>query len=208
MPTTITAATPLKAAAAAFVFAVASGHLISCAPPETAVVQAPARATVIMEGAERCGARMRMVQHVDAEFCIDTYEWPGFEDHPELVGFEHAERICSRRGARLCSEREWERACRGLEGSLYPYGDQYTPGTCATESAQPTLAGMHNTCRSSFGVYDLSGNAAEWVQGALLKGGDAQADAFSSRCGARRTEREPSGPTFRGVRCCKELSTM
>lgn len=138
-------------------------------------------------------------------FCVDVYEAPGFDQAPEASTIDEAIALCSRRGARLCSEREWERACRGPDGLRYPYGDTFRDGVCRTGARTVGPAGHLNHCRSGYGVYDLSGNAAEWVQGGLLKGGDFAADEFAARCGARALSDASDAPGHRGVRCCKDL---
>src|SRR5215216_1879284 len=49
----------------------------------------------------------------------------GFEQHPVTVEtWQGASAYCSARGARLPTEAEWERAARGAEGRLYPWGDE------------------------------------------------------------------------------------
>lgn len=141
-------------------------------------------------------------------FCIDVYEAPGFDAPPREATLADAARLCSRRGARLCTEREWERACRGPDGMRYPYGDTYYAAACQTGAEAPVVTGHRNSCRSGYGVYDASGNAAEWVQGGLLKGGDASADEFASRCGARALPGGTGAPVIHGVRCCKDLGAV
>ncbi len=75
-------------------------------------------------------------------------------------------------GARLCSEREWERAARGADGRLFPHGDALLAGdanydaTYATDDAQMGLdeVGSFPNDRSPFGVFDLAGNVTEWLE--------------------------------------------
>ncbi len=140
------------------------------------------------------------------DVCVALYEAPGFGAPPAPYALEQANDLCAQTGARLCSEAEWVAACRGPVGSLYPYGDTFDPYACVTEAEAPLASGMRNRCRSGFGIYDMSGNAAEWVQGGLLKGGAFDADSFSARCGARETPGQALAPTaaLTGVRCCRE----
>lgn len=37
---------------------------------------------------------------------------------------------CKNAGKRLCSREEWVRACRGDQGTKFPYGNEYRPGAC------------------------------------------------------------------------------
>lgn len=76
-----------------------------------------------------------------------------------------------RPGARLCSEREWERAARGGDGRRYPHGDAIAAGdACARDphgperTGGPCPAGAHPRSRSVFGVDDLAGNVWEWTR--------------------------------------------
>jgi len=97
-------------------------------------------------------------------------------------------------GARLCTDREWERAGRGADGRLYPHGDHLglddanidlTYGK-RSETAGPDVVGSHPTSRSPFGVDDLSGNAGEWTVDPLhgdapvLRGGAFFMDPISA----------------------------
>jgi formylglycine-generating enzyme required for sulfatase activity len=77
-------------------------------------------------------------------------------------------------GARICTDREWERAARGADDRRFPAGnadpgptDACTRGTYGGDAqrARPCAAGTHPATRSPFGVDDLTGNEWEWVAG-------------------------------------------
>jgi formylglycine-generating enzyme required for sulfatase activity len=74
-------------------------------------------------------------------------------------------------GARLCSNREWERAARGADDRSFPSGDVLYPGDAnydetygrVPENFGPDEVGTHPISDSPFGVSDLAGNVWEYV---------------------------------------------
>jgi hypothetical protein len=83
-------------------------------------------------------------------------------------GYAEAEAACAARGAgfRLCTAAELEAACAGVDGRDYPYGDAFEPMTCngvERGEGQPVPTGGLAACSSADGLFDLSGNVAEWT---------------------------------------------
>lgn len=153
-----------------------------------------------------CGGESQHVAWENLAFCIDRHPIPGFNQPPRLVlRHEDAREACAARGMRLCTRKEWRRACMGPGGLRYPYGERFDPYACATRAMGIRPSGSQLRCRSAYGVYDLSGNAWEWTHNALVMGGGDQADAFEARCASQRDPRMLDEPVGAAVRCCRSL---
>jgi hypothetical protein len=124
-------------------------------------------------------------------FCMDRYEAPNLPGELPfaLQTAGDGETWCSERRKRLCTEDEWVRACQGPNGWRYPYGDEHRESACnddrrwitvhwdllarwpsqvaideAKRLFQADPSGTRAACKSEEGVYDLTGNVAEWVR--------------------------------------------
>ncbi len=148
-------------------------------------------------------------------FCVDEYEYPNQAGTPPKVAvtWEEARSLCESAGKRLCTEEEWEKACKGPGNARFPYGTPYDADACNTETAQGqdrTLAasGSFQRCRSGYGVVDLSGNVAEWTSTRFdaadftHKGGAFDRPDYTSRCSARKNGAPAERSDSVGFRCC------
>jgi len=143
-----------------------------------------------------------------AAFCIDVYEYPNQRGTQPLVGVSWADgqRLCEERGRRLCTEAEWEKACKGPSALRWPYGDTFDAIACNTEdeAGDPRAlgpSGRSAKCRSGFGVMDLSGNVSEWTQEKVMKGGSYASSDYAVRCSARKSTSGAKTSEV-GFRCC------
>jgi hypothetical protein len=136
---------------------------------------------------------------------------------------------CANAGKSLCSGARWRAACGGADDLTYPYGDGYEAGRCngfraGRGDVVPTGGfidgritdegeNVADGCVGPFGVYDQSGNLAEWTSdrslgGARrgLLGGSFRSNASGLTC---LTENEDAAPETTdeafGFRCCVEL---
>ncbi len=143
-------------------------------------------------------------------YCIDIFEYPNKRGAPPMaaVGWADAKRLCESTGKRLCSEAEWEKACKGPTSTKWPYGSGFDANACNTEdeSGDPRAvapAGKYARCRSGFGVQDLSGNVSEWTAEKLIKGGSFASSDYAVRCSARKNSGGSKNSEV-GFRCCSD----
>jgi serine/threonine protein kinase len=151
-------------------------------------------------------------------FYIDRYESPNQptsdEGAPNMpthkVTWQQAADTCSTRGKRLCTEEEWEKACKGPENEIYGYGDVYDQVKCGDGVDEIHHLGQTKDCISGYGVADLSGNLREWTASKpggkegrrLVKGGLRSNNERGSRCAYANDERENYADHTLGFRCC------
>ena len=112
---------------------------------------------------------------------IDVYEYPNRKGEIPLLAESWFQAVltCESLGKRLCTPAEWLHACRGEDGDLFsspddpalfdgrPFGLRFcnTQGSAVAGSGLEDLAasGSFVNCYSWAGVYDLCGNAGEWL---------------------------------------------
>jgi sulfatase modifying factor 1 len=148
-------------------------------------------------------------------FFMDQFAYPNEEGAIPRTGVTQAEAeaLCAERNKRLCTELEWERACKGPENSTYEYGDRYRPDVCLTGRSPRMLpSGYRQGCRSEFGARDLHGGVWEWTASrwgrggdaslAALRGGNGDAGELVGRCANAVPRAASSASPTVGFRCC------
>jgi hypothetical protein len=146
-------------------------------------------------------------------FFIDGWEWPNVPGEKALVDvtWDKADALCRTKGKRLCTEDEWERACKGPQNLVYSYGDTFNAEACGAEpngdrsprdGAADVAAGSLAGCKSAWGAFDMSGGVREWTAYKRLKGGKPNNTVRASRCSYAEERRADAGDRDLGFRCC------
>ncbi len=154
--------------------------------PAPAPKPEPAPAKASSGGDSKCNRGMKFIG-TGGGYCIDRYEYPGRGRKPKRgVSMGAARSTCTKRGLRLCTAKEWKIACGGTRAARCNHG-----GVVAK-------SGSKRGCRSRYGLYDMSGNVAEWTSGGRALGGDAV--TTKGGCGV-----SGGGGGMTGFRCCGDV---
>lgn len=138
----------------------------------------------------------------------DATGQPWHADWPvTCVSCEDAEAYCAWRAQvtgqrhRLPTEVEWEKAARGADGRLFPWGDAFEATFCHMGISRPGApargpSGQFPTDKSPYGVEDMAGCTSEWTgswldEGArqrVIKGGHWASSPTECRAASRFTQ--------------------
>lgn len=162
------------------------------------------------------------LEFLEATGYISTYCWAPTNDHPVCVNYADALAYAEWAGKRLPTEFEWEKAARGgLIDKRYPWGDAEPTEALARIRTDKDVGEIENRSvpvgsypPNGYGLYDMAGNAAEWVEsqpidgiyqltygGSWLTGGD-----WYSRVYIRERLHPIGHYSVVGFRCVKDVN--
>jgi len=163
-----------------------------------------------------------------AKFLEETgHRKPKYWDNPKWnqpdqpvvgIGLEDAEAYCRWAGKRLPTEEEWEKAARGTDGRLWPWGNEFQRGNCNSDELKKgsmVSVGSFPKGISPYGVHDMAGNVWEIVEcqegsylwkGLIMRGGSFLSRDIFVRTTVRWSPRDDeTGSYLLGFRCVQDI---
>ncbi len=104
------------------------------------------------------------------KFCIATNrkmptepDWKWQDTHPIVnVNWYDAKAYADWAGAMLPTEAQWEKAARGTNGRIYPWGNEWNVAKCVNSVKSTKSVGSRLLGSSPYGCLDMAGNSWEW----------------------------------------------
>lgn len=155
-----------------------------------------------------------------AKFNLDHKYGRGGENYPvTMVSLNDASAHCEALDKRLPTEQEWEKAARGTDGRIYPWGNEFdkilciTNETAAVAAGQPPMLAPVGSCekgQSPYGLMDMAGNVWEWTSSydqrySVLRGGSFFEDRNYAMVYSNLLSIPDDSKDYVGFRCVKDV---
>ena len=165
----------------------------------------------------------------DKSYVIPAVDRDGDEWHPDYpvfgISWDDAAAYAEWRSTRekkthlLPSEHQWEKAARGVDGRIFPWGDRFDPSLCKMNASRDGASQIEPirrfpTDRSVYGAEDLAGTMREWCRNLgpdaaddrlPVRGGSWHSSEGTSRLASRSTNQRWVVYTSIGFRLARPL---
>lgn len=122
-------------------------------------------------------------------------------DHPADANWHYALAFCDWLGARLPTSAEWEKSARGVDGRLYPWGNNWDPtrGNFGLDRQRhPQITSpvtAYPMGQSPYNVMDMAGNVYEWTCSTMFGTASIQNEQEQIVCRSCSCDFEPGSDT-------------